>query len=99
MLFNYEASVATSELHVRVQGQGLGIRLWLCAPLHFTVGCESLKPLRSKADCCLFSPFFQVIVAEMLEAWGPTGLEGHARSMQESYASRAKALVTAAGEI
>lgn len=97
MLFNYEVCVAITMLHGRVQGQGLGTSL--CAPLDFfAAGCTSLKPAQFRANSCLFPPSFQVIVAEMLEAWGPAGLEGHTRSMQESYASRAKALVTAAGE-
>ena len=36
-------------------------------------------------------------MAEMIEAWGPAGLEGHARRMQESYAERAAVLQAAAG--
>ena len=39
----------------------------------------------------------QVLVSEMIGAWGPEGLEAHARAMQVSYARRAQVVLAAAG--
>ena len=39
----------------------------------------------------------QVLVSEMLSAWGPAGLEAHTRTMQEAYARRARTVLAAAG--
>jgi len=39
----------------------------------------------------------QVLVKEMIDAWGPSGLEQHAKTMQQSYAHRAKVVLAAAG--
>lgn len=39
----------------------------------------------------------QVIIAEMLEAWGEEGFQGHVRAMQAEYSQRA-AVVQAAAE-
>jgi kynurenine/2-aminoadipate aminotransferase len=39
----------------------------------------------------------QVVVAEMLDGWGPEGFEAHVRAMQAEYAQRA-AVIQAAAE-
>ena len=39
----------------------------------------------------------QVLVKEMIDAWGPSGLEQHARTMQQAYAHRAQVVLAAAG--
>ena len=49
-----------------------------------------------KAD--LLSHAFQVIVSEMLNAWGPSGFERHISAMQREYAQRAAVIQAAAEE-
>ena len=39
----------------------------------------------------------QVLVQGMIDAWGPNGLEQHARTMQKAYAHRAQVVLAAAG--
>ena len=64
---------------------------------------QMVQPLRCKWLCWMrmlsVHSFrqLQVLVKEMIDAWGPSGLEQHARTMQQAYAHRAQVVLGAAG--